>query len=265
MSRIKSENVNFGNSYVLGAEEKKVMSKEIVDAGLIADSIVMKAKKQAQEILAQANKQSSEMILRAQTEAQNSKDEITAEARRQGYEEGYSEGQERITSELQEIIENVNNFAKCEFETKHRIIKSLHTDILDLVVNISEKICKQQLLLDNKTLLSVVENAILQLKEKENVTIIVNPQMAAKIYEISDDIKEKIHTLESIKIVEDNSVSPDGTIVESVGSRIDARVSAQIEKISRRLFDELNSTNERELAKEIDNIDDNLNDKPEQI
>ena len=113
------------------------MSKEIVADGLIADSIVMKAKKQAQEILAQANKQSSEMILQAQTEAQNSKDEITAEARRQGYEEGYAEGQEKITSELQEIIENVNNFAKCEFETKHRITNSIHTDILDLVDNIS--------------------------------------------------------------------------------------------------------------------------------
>ena len=89
--------------------------------------------------------------------------------------------------------------------------------------------------------------------------------MAEKIYAISGDMKEKIHTLESIKIIEDNSISPDGTIVESVGSRIDARVSAQIEQISNKLFDELNSTSERELAKEIDNIDKNVNDKPESI
>ena len=51
------------------------------------------------------------------------------------------EFREMTTEELQDIIENVNNFAKCEFDIKHRIIKSLHTDILDLVLNISEKIC----------------------------------------------------------------------------------------------------------------------------
>ncbi len=262
MSRIKSENINLGNSYVLSSEGKKILNKEITDAQLIADSIIAEAKKRAQELINQTNLQCSAQITQATTEAQNSKEQITADARRQGYEEGYEDGQQKITQELQDIIENVNNFAKSEFEIKHRIIKSLHTDILDLVVNISEKICKRQLLLDEQTLKNVVENAILQLKEKENVTIIVNPQMAEKIYAISEDMKTKIHTLESIKIIEDNSISPDGTIVESVGSRIDARVSAQIEQISNKLFDELNSTNERDLAKEID---EDINDKPDSI
>ncbi len=265
MSRIKSENINLGNSYVLNPEGKKVLNKEITDAHLIAETILQEAKKRAQEIVNQANQQSSAMIASATAEAQNSREQVTADARRQGYEEGYEEGRQKITQELQDIVENVNNFAKSEFEIKHRIVKSLHTDILDLVVNISEKICRNQLLYDKKTLQNVVENAILQLKEKENVTIIVNPQMAEKIYAISGDMKEKIHTLESIKIIEDNSISPDGTIVESVGSRIDARVSAQIEQISNKLFDELNSASERELAKEIDNIDKNVNDKPESI
>ncbi len=265
MSRIKSENINLGNSFVLNSEGKKVLNKEITDAQLIADTIISEAKKRAQQIVNQANSQGSDMIARATTEAQNSREQVTADARRQGYEEGYNEGREQIKQELQDIIENVNNFAKSEFEIKNRIVKSLHTDILDLVINISEKICRNQLIYDKQTLSNVVENAILQLKEKENVTIIVNPQMAEKIYAISDDMKEKIHTLESIKIIEDNSISPDGTIVESVGSRIDARVSAQIEQISNKLFDELNSTNERELVNEIDNIDKNIDDKPESI
>ena len=265
MSRIKSENVNFGNSFVLSSEGKKILNKEITDAQLIADSIIAEAKKRAQELINQTNQQCSAKIAQATTEAENSREQVTADARRQGYEEGYADGQQKITQELQDIIENVNNFAKCEFDIKHRILKSLHTDILDLVLNISEKICKKQLMLDNKTLENVVENAISQLKEKENVTIIVNPQMAEKIYAISDGIKEKIHTLESIKIIEDNSISPDGTIVESVGSRVDARVSAQIEQLSQKLFEELNSTNERELAKELDNIDENINDKPDSI
>ena len=110
------------------------------------------------------------------------------------------------------------------------------------------------------------DNAISQLKEKESVTIIVNPEMARKIYEISNDLKDAIHNLEHIKIVEDATIAPDGTIVESVGSRVDARVSAQIEQIAQKLFAELNKTPEIELARELDDVEAQLNnDKPEQI
>ncbi len=251
MSRIQGDKVNFGNSFVLNAEGKSQLNKEISDAQLIADSIIAEAKKQAAALVSQAKTQAEQTMSQALSSAEASKDEITAESRRQGFEEGYADGKEKILTEMEDLIYNLDNFAKCRFEMKNRIIKSLHTDILELVLNISEKICKVKITQDKEILEKVIENAISMLKEKESVTIIVNPEMANKIYEISDDIKDKIHNLEHIKIIEDSSVSPDGTIVESVGSRIDARVSAQIEQIAHKLFAELNSTPESKLVKEL--------------
>ena len=251
MSRIQGDKINFGNSFVLNAEGKSQLNKEISDAKLIADSIIAEAKKQAAALVAQANTKAQQTLSQAVSNAEASKDEITAESRKQGFEEGYSDGREKVLTEMEDLIYNLDNFAKCRFEMKNRIIKSLHTDILDLVLNISEKICKVKITQDKEILENVVENAISMLKEKESVTIIVNPEMADKIYAISDEIKEKIHNLEHIKIIEDSSVSPDGTIVESVGSRIDARVSAQIEQIAHKLFAELNSTPESKLVKEL--------------
>jgi flagellar biosynthesis/type III secretory pathway protein FliH len=183
-----------------------------------------------------------------------------------GYEDGYQDGKEKITTELENLVYNVNNFAKCQFDMKNRIIKSIHTDILDMVLDISEKICLTELRQNKEILTKIVANTISQLKEKESVTIIVNPEMARKIYEISNDLKDAIHNLEHIKIVEDATIAPDGTIVESVGSRVDARVSAQIEQIAQKLFAELNKTPEIELARELDDVEAQLNnDKPEQI
>lgn len=251
MSRIEGKNINYGSSFVLNAEGKTHLNKEISDAGIIADSIVAEAKKQAQAIIAQAQNQAGQIISQAQEQAKNSQDEITAEWRRQGYNEGYQDGSERIISDMEDLIYNINNFAKCRFEIKNRIIKSLHRDILELVLEISHKICKTQITQNDEVLEKVIIEAISHLKEKENVTVIVNPEMAEKIYTISENIKNAIHTLESIKVVEDSSISPDGTIVESVGSRIDARVSAQIEQITQKLFDNLNSTSEAELAAEL--------------
>lgn len=251
MSRIESGKINLGNSFVLNAEGKAQLNKEISDAKFIADSIIAEAKKQADAIIAQAKSQAEKTVSGAAQQAEASKEEIVGEARQKGYETGYADGKEKITTEMEDLIYNIDNFAKCRFEMKNRIIKSLHADILDLVLNISEKICKVQLSENKEVLENLVKEAISLLKEKESVTIIVNPEMAEKIYAISDNLKNSIHNLEHIKIVEDSSVSPDGTIVESVGSRIDARVSAQIEQISHKLFDELNSTPERQLVKEL--------------
>ena len=255
MSKIDANKINLGNSFVLNTSGSVVVNKEISDAQIIADSIVAEAKKKATLIISNAQNEAAEMVNQAISDAENCRDNVLSEAQTQGFEQGYAEGKEQIQKDLTELICNVDKFSQCKFDIKHRIIKSLHNDILSLVIEISEKICKTKITEDKAILLNVVENAISQLKDKENVTIIVNPLMAEKIYAISDELKEKIHNLENIKIIEDSSVSPDGTIVEAVGSRIDSRVSAQIEQFSQKLFAELNATPEIELERELNDID----------
>lgn len=265
MSRIESGKINYGNSFVLNADGKRSVNKEITDAQLIADSIIAEAQKKAEAIMAEAQSKAAALVNAAKEEAETEKDEISSEAREQGFETGYEEGKEKITTEMEELVQSVENFAKCKIDMKHKIIKSIHTDILDLVLDVSEKVCKTELKQNRQIFLKIVENAILQLKEKENITIIVNPEMMRKIYEISEELKTKIYSLKTIKIVEDNSVSADGTIVESIGSRVDARVSTQIEQIAQKLFAELNATPEIELARELEDFETDLNDKPDQI
>lgn len=266
MSRIESGKISLGNSYVLNADGQAKANKEISDAKILADSIIAEAQKKAQATLTQAQQQADSLVAQAKAQAEAEKEQITAESRKMGYEDGYQDGKEKITTELENLVYNVNNFAKCQFDMKNRIIKSIHTDILDMVLDISEKICLTELRQNKEILTKIVANAISQLKEKESVTIIVNPEMARKIYEISNDLKDAIHNLEHIKIVEDATIAPDGTIVESVGSRVDARVSAQIEQIAQKLFAELNKTPEIELTRELDDVEAQLNnDKPEQI
>ena len=256
MSKIDASKINLGNSFVLNTDGKTLINKEISDAKLIADTIIAEAKKKANAIVQEASLRADKIIMQAEEQAEASKDDVLAETRRQGYDEGYADGKEKITTELEDLVFNVDNFAKCKFDMKNRIIKSLHSDILGLVLEVTQQICQTQITNNKHMFLNVIVNAIGQLKEKENVTIIVHPEMAEKLYAISDDIKEKIHNLEHIKIIEDTAVSPDGTIVESVGSRIDARVSAQIQQFAHHLYNELNSTPEIELVREVDDTDD---------
>ncbi len=264
MSRIESNKINFGNSFTINTEGNQVLNKEIVEAKKIAESVVAGAKQEAQGIIAKAHAQAEEIIKQAQAEAQAQTEIITESAKEDGFNCGYSEGMEKITTELEDRIQNVDEFAKCTFEIKNKIIKSAHLDILDLVTDIAKKVCKQELVQNPELLKNLVEDAINQLNEKEEITIIANPEMINKLYAIADEMKTKIHGLKTIKIQEDASISSDGTIIESLDSRIDTRLSAQIEQIYRKLINEMNSVPEAELAQEVNDMYSN-NDKLNQI
>jgi len=251
LTRIKSNNVQLGGSFVVPIEQS-AHNLKIQEALDKEKDIILQAEKKAQEIIEKAKQDAHEIIDAGKNKALSEVDTIVQNAHQEGFEAGRVEGFESITNELQDKITSVNDFAKCNFELKKNIIKSAHLDIINLIVEISHKVCAKSLELDETLLKAITEKAIQALKDKEDITIIVNPEMAEKIYSISDELKEKIPQLSSIKIVEDRSVSPDGTIVESPLSRVDSRVKSQINEISDKLMEKLNSTPSEELDEETE-------------
>lgn len=247
MTRIKSNNIQLGGSFVVPIEQSAHNAK-IQEALEKEKQIILNGQQQAQEIIEQAQAQAQEIIESAKVEAMAQVDDITQTAHQEGFEAGRQEGLESITQELQDKIVAVNDFAKSNFELKGNIIKSAHLDIINLIIEIAHKVCSKSLELDENIIKEITLSAIQALKDKENITIIVNPEMAQKIYAISDELKERIPQLGSIKIIEDNSVSPDGTIVESPLSRVDSRVKSQINEISDKLMAKLDSTPNEELT-----------------
>lgn len=250
MTRIKSDNIQLGGAFVVPIEQS-AHNKKIQEALDKEKEIISRAEVSANEIIANAQKQAEELIETAKNEALAKVDEITQQAHQEGFDAGFQEGFEKITEEMQEQVISVNNFAQSTFDIKNNIVKSAHKDIIQLIIEIARKVCSKTFEADDQVLKEITENAIQSLKEKENITIIVNPDMAEKIYSISEELKEKIPQLESIKIVEDNSVSPDGTIVESPLSRVDSRITSQINEIAEKLMAKLDSTSSEELSDNI--------------
>lgn len=251
MTRIKSNNVQVGGSFVVPIEQN-ISSSKIKEALNKEQEIIAQGQKQAQEMIENATLQANDIIQQAQAQALAEIDSIKEQGYKEGFEAGAQDGLIKITEELQDKILAVENFAKSDFDIKKAIIKSAHFDIINLVIEIARKVCSKSLELDENILKEITLSAIQALKDKENITIIVNPEMAQQIYSISDELKEKIPQLSSIKIIEDTSVSPDGTIVESPLSRVDSRISSQINELSEKLMAKLNSTPDEELIKEVE-------------
>ncbi len=246
MTRIKSNNVHLGGSFVVPIEQS-ISSARVKEALSKEQEIIAQGEMQAQKIIENAQIQAQDIIQQAQALALSEVDTIKAQAYEEGFEAGRQEGFENIKQELSDQIISVETFAQSKFEIKKAIIKSAHLDIINLIIEIAQKVCYKSLELDENVLKELTQNAIKSLKDKESITIIVNPDMAEKIYAISDELKEKIPQLQSIKIIEDTSVSPDGTIVESPLSRVDSRIKSQIDELAEKLMAKLNSTSDEEL------------------
>lgn len=251
MSRIDSQKVNIGTSYIIATSDEQMRAKELVDAKRLASEIIANANMQAQQVIADAQQKAQQHFDDAVADANSKVEKIIQDAHSEGYQKGFQEGQDAGRQSLIEQIENLEKFAQSEFEIKKRIIKSAHTDIVDLVVAISDKVCHKKLNIDDEILYEITKQAINQLADKECVKIFVNPNMAKKIYDISETLKNEILSLQSIKIVEDIGVSEDGTIVESISSRVDNRISSQIDVIAQKLLVELQSVSEEKLVSEI--------------
>lgn len=252
MTRIKSGNIQLGDSFIVPVEQSEHSAK-IQKALEREKEILARTEQKAQEILNNAQSEAQIIIEEARNQALSEVDSIKEQAYQEGFEAGRQEGLENITQELQNKVIAVNDFAKCNFDIKKNIIKSAHLDIVNLIIEIAHKVCSKVIELDRNILNEITEKAIQSLKDKENITIIVNPEMAEKIYDISDELKEKIPQLSSIKVIEDNSVSADGTIVESPLSRVDSRVRCQINEIANKLMAALDSTSSEELIADVDN------------
>lgn len=262
MTRIKSNNVQIGSSFVLPLEnehkeELTTIEKMLRDAKAEKERIIKEGTEQAKQlveeakqILAQAQEDGKQLIEQANAQANTESGEIRETARKEGYEEGYKQGYDDGTNSLEEKVRAVEDFAKSQFDLKHNIVKSAELDIVELVCAIARKVCKKSFDDDIDILKNITVEAIKQLKDRETVTITVNPKLAEKIYSISEELKEEIPKLQTIKIIEDNNISDDGTVVESLLSRVDNRLKIQLDQIVEKFMTAHYSSQEDEIIAE---------------
>lgn len=285
LTRIKGSNVQIGSSFVLPLETNQLKDIEIRIKKMLADANAQKellinegaqkAKElveEAKQIIEQAQIESEKLIETAKNQAQEESDAIREQARQEGYDAGNKQGYEDGTRSLEEKVKAVDIFSKSQFDIKHNIIKSAELDIVDLVIAIAKKVCKKTLDDDINVLKTITEDAIKQLKDKESITITIHPDLAEKIYSISEELKVDIPKLEHIKVIEDINVSPDGTIVETPLSRVDCRLQTQLNQIAEKLMETHYSAIEEneeetidEAIEEIQATEDEIQDKQDKI
>lgn len=238
--RIKGQEIQIGDNFVLPIEQTRVTMQQAKVQQILAEAdakvhqIISSAENKSQVIIETANNEAARIIEDARKKAQQEYDGI----RQQGYEEGFKKGEQdglfKFQKDAFEGTQSLETLASSSFEIKKNIIDSASNDIVDLVSAIADKVC--HLKFNRQILYQITIDAIKQLHDKENISIIVNPKLIDNINELAPAIRTEIPKLQTLKILEDNSLSPDGVIVETLDTRLDSRVSSQISEIAQKML-----------------------------
>ena len=239
-NRIKSDNIQIGNNYVLPIEQTKVTAQQakvkkiIEETDAKAQKIINGAESKSNVIVQTANSEAVRIVEQARKEAQESYETIKQQAYQEGFEQGQKDGLLKFQEDAINALKSLETLSSSSFDMKKNIIDSATLDIVELIAAIADKVC--HIKFDADILEKIAIDAIKQLNDKENITIIVNPELVENINSLVPNFKEEFSKIQTIKILEDNSVSPDGVIVETLNTRLDSRVSAQISEIAQKML-----------------------------
>lgn len=229
-----------GDNYVLPIEQTNVtrqqakVQKIIEETDAKAQQIMANAESKSQVVIQAANTEAETIIENAKKKAEKEYEAIKNQAYEEGFKKGEQDGLYKFQKDAADGIKSLETLASSSFDIKKNIIDSASRDIVDLVIAIADKVCHQQF--DEEVLHNITLDAIKQLNDKENITIIVNPALVENINNLASKFREEIPKLKTLKILEDNSLSADGVIIETPDTRLDSRISVQIAEIAEKML-----------------------------
>jgi flagellar assembly protein FliH len=206
--------------------------------------ILEQAKEEAKEILNEAKSHADAIkaeISHEKTNWDKKAAELSNEAKRMGFEEGFQEGQQRgyeeirvLIDEAAEVVEN----SKLDYRKK---IQSSELTILDLGLTVAEKIIGEHLTNNPDHFLSIVRTALKETRDYREIQLHVNPYYFGFLISQKEDLLKIFPKETELYIYPDPDLPEQTCIIESTSGRIDASVDQQLEEIKRKLFEMLES------------------------
>jgi len=223
---------------------KKEASAIIEEAKQSAFEEVKKGKNESQKIIQDALEQATatekaalekhELMLKEATEKVVT---IEKDAYDAGYKDGLEKGFESGRGEVERLIEKVHQVLSAAIEKRNAIIEESETQLINLVLLISQKVIKVISENQKNVVINNVIQALRKLKTRGEVVVRVNLDDVKLTTEHIKDFMKMVDNVRSITVLEDSTVDKGGAIIETDFGEIDARVSSQLNEIKNKILE----------------------------
>jgi len=222
----------------------------VFEASLGANSapcIIPEAEEQAAEILAAAARESAEILATAGYECDELLRQtemkilvLEEEAAKRGYDNGYLEGLGAgqtmglgLRREAEVMLQEAVRF-------RERILGRLEPQVVELAVNVAEKLVARQLAIEPETIVAIVREALRLLNEAGEILIRLHPKelpiCQANLAELQAEVREN----SSLNLFADPAIPAGNCRVETNGALIECMLDERFTALRAALADVVN-------------------------
>lgn len=194
-----------------------------------ANNIIEDAKELYLRIIEEANFEAKRIMDNAQEE----KEMLQANAEDNGYKDGFNTGYTEGINQAQDIIKKAEEL-KQQLDDRNAVIyKEAEYEIMELVIDIAQKVLMQELTQNKEVMMSLIKQSISKCTFKDNLTI----RVSEADFDFVNSNKERIIMLtegiNNLEIYCDKALTKGSCIVETPSGEINAGIDVQMKEITK--------------------------------
>jgi flagellar assembly protein FliH len=164
---------------------------------------------------------------------------LRAQAWEEGQREGFAAGK-REAAQLIAVLQRMVDEAKA---AREEFIAVTTPQLLNLAVQIAEKIVRREVETDPTVVQRIAEDALRHAVDKHHLRIRVNPEDWETLQAVAPELQAALDDIREFEIVPDRRrgdrrMARGGCLIETESGIIDARIETQLEEIRERLTEE---------------------------
>lgn len=171
-----------------------------------------------------------------QQEAQQLAEQLGQEAEQQGFQAGFAQGLQQAEQDNSEKRAEMTRLLEIAYVEKANIIQQAEPFLLSLSVTIAEKVIHNELQQDTQQVIHIIQQALKQVEESEDVTMQVCPEDYPLIIPFLEELKTYIKADSELKVVPVANLTPGGCRIHTASGSYDAMVDNQLEEIKNKLL-----------------------------
>ena len=206
--------------------------------------IIDKAHQEAEQIKQQANlelAQAREQLSQLQQNWDLEKLELIEQAKAEGFQTGFEQGQSIGYQESSIFIQQAKETVEAAKSDYEKYLQSAESTIISLAIKISEKIINHSIQKEEDYFLSLVQNALREVRKQKEIQLHVNPIHYPSILAEKEELLQLFPAQPNLFIFPDETLPENGCLIETASGQLDATVDTQLTMIKDKLLEILES------------------------
>ncbi|MBI2267008.1 MAG: hypothetical protein HYU64_17910 [Armatimonadetes bacterium] len=210
-------------------------NQHVHEAEQEAQAIVDQAQGEAQAIREQAAREGDQILEQARSDGEEIREQARAAGRTEGLETGREEGKQEVLAHLSALLNSMRQIHDRTRIAQTAAYEGQEMEILELAVEIAEKVVRAELTVNKEVVHSVVKAALRKASNKENMVIRVSPSDLRNVLKHKEELAI-LENLDHFNILEDPRITEGGCLISTSAGEIDGRVETQLDEIRRALY-----------------------------